>query len=114
MAWKPASVATFASRLISVRSAMLAINCLVATICAAQNAETELLTNASAVLSLSVERASAALPVHIQGIVTASEPHWGGRFFIQDPTGGVFVESITDPRPAPGDLLEVWGDRKST
>ena len=69
-----------------------------------------MLTNASAVLSLSVERASAALPVLIRGVVTASEPHWGGRFFIQDSTGGVFVENIGDIRLAPGDLIEVRGE----
>src|SRR6266851_3566948 len=110
MAWKPASVATFASRLISVRSTILAINCLAATACAAPKVESELLTNASAVISLSIERASAALPVFIRGVVTASEPHWGGRFFIQDSTGGVFVENIGDIRLAPGDLLEVRGE----
>ena len=65
-----------------------------------------MLTNASAVLSLSVERASAALPVLIRGVVTASEPHWGGRFFIQDSTGGVFVENIGDIRLAPGNPLK--------
>ncbi len=68
-----------------------------------------LLTNASQILSLPAERASQRLPVLVKGVVTAAEPTWGGRFFVQDQTSGVFVENISDSQPQVGDLLEVSG-----
>lgn len=69
-----------------------------------------LLTNASDILSLSSDRAF-GLEVRIRGVVTAAQPgaEWGGRFFIQDQTAGVFVENIGTNQPKPGDLLEVTG-----
>lgn len=67
------------------------------------------LTNASAVLALSAEHASLGIKVSIRGVVTAAEPDWGGRFFIQDSSGGVFVENISHRQPAPGDVLIVSG-----
>lgn len=69
----------------------------------------ELLTNAAQVLSLSAERASQRLPVRVQGVVTAAEPTWNGKFFVQDETSGVFVDDQTDPRPEPGDVVVVTG-----
>src|SRR5258708_7477349 len=110
MAWKLTRVPTLVRRLISVWSVVLVAKCFTATSCAEQTNGPGVLTNAASILSLSVQRASAALPVVIRGVVTASEPHWGGRFFIQDSTGGVFVENIGDIRLIPGDLLEVQGE----
>lgn len=69
----------------------------------------EVLTSASAVLALSGDQASQGIKVSIHGIVTAAEPDWGGRFFIQDSSGGVFVENISSRQPAPGDLLTLSG-----
>ena len=69
----------------------------------------EVLTNASAILALSGDQASRGIKISIQGVVTAAEHTWGGRFFIQDSSGGVFVENISDDQPAPGDVLNVDG-----
>ena len=68
-----------------------------------------LLTNASQVLSLSAEQASHGFKISIKGVVTAAEPSWGGRFFVQDSSGGVFVENISNIQPSPGDVVTVSG-----
>jgi signal transduction histidine kinase len=68
-----------------------------------------LLTNGAQVLSLSAERAALGVRVFVTGVVTAAEPTWGGRFFVQDSTGGVFVENLSDHQPKPGDWVEVAG-----
>jgi len=70
---------------------------------------TEPLTNAAQVLYLSADEASRGIRISIKGVVTAAEPGWGGRFFIQDASGGVFVENISSEQPAPGDFLVVTG-----
>ena len=67
------------------------------------------LTNASAVLALSAQEASNNIPILVRGVVTAAEPTWNGRFFVQDASGGVFVESITNLQPVPGDVVQVSG-----
>jgi signal transduction histidine kinase len=67
------------------------------------------LTNASAILALSGDQAAQGIKISITGVVTAAEPRWGGRFFIQDSSGGVFVENIGDDQPSPGDVLAVYG-----
>jgi signal transduction histidine kinase len=67
------------------------------------------LTNASAVLALTGDQAAKAMSVSIHGVVTAAESDWGGRFFIQDSSGGVFVENISSNQPSPGDLLTLTG-----
>jgi signal transduction histidine kinase len=67
------------------------------------------LTNASDVLSLSAEQASLGIKISIKGVVTAAEPNWGGRFFVQDSSGGVFVENISNEQPSPGDVITVSG-----
>ena len=69
----------------------------------------ETLTNAASILALSGEEASRSLPVSIKGVVTAQEPTWSGRFFVQDASAGVFVENIGDARPSVGDVVEVTG-----
>ncbi len=67
------------------------------------------LTNASAVLSLSTEEALSNIPVLVTGVVTAAETNWNGRFFVQDSSGGVFVDNRINPQPVAGDLVEVSG-----
>jgi signal transduction histidine kinase len=49
------------------------------------------------------------LKVHVTGVVTASDPVLKGRFFLQDSTGGVFVDNINGLHVAPGDIVEVSG-----
>lgn len=67
------------------------------------------LPNAAAVLSLSAEQAGQRLPVSVTGVVTAAEPDWNGQFFVQDATGGIFVENLARPAPAPGDVVAIDG-----
>lgn len=67
------------------------------------------LTNAEDVISLPPERAALLLPVSVRGVVTAADPALKGRFFIQDATGGVFVDNANGTSPKPGDVLEVSG-----
>lgn len=69
----------------------------------------EPLTHADAVLSLSGEEAGNRLPVSVTGVVTAAEHDWTGQFFVQDSTGGIFVENFRAPGPAPGDVVVVEG-----
>lgn len=69
----------------------------------------EVLTNASSVLSLPAKIAAAGVPVSVQGVVTAAEANWSGRFFMEDASGGVFVESRSKEQPVPGDVVEVSG-----
>ncbi|HVT72183.1 MAG TPA: histidine kinase [Lacunisphaera sp.] len=76
---------------------------------AATAAEPAPLTSAAAVLSLSAAQAGSRLPVVVTGVVTASESDWNGQFFIQDATGGVFVENLGRPGPAPGDVVTIDG-----
>ncbi|MBI5768408.1 MAG: ATP-binding protein [Verrucomicrobia bacterium] len=69
----------------------------------------EPLTTAAAVLSLTADQASRQLKVAVSGVVTAAEPDWKGQFFVQDATGGVFVENLGRPAPAPGEMVAVAG-----
>jgi hypothetical protein len=74
------------------------------------SARAGLLTNAAQVLSLSADQALQKVPVSVKGIVTAAEPMWNGKFFLQDDTSGVFVGNSTGSgRAEPGDVLEVTG-----
>ncbi len=68
-----------------------------------------LLTNAVDVISLSAEQAARSLRVSLTGVVTAADPVLKGRFFVQDSTGGVFVDNVNGRRPEPGDVVEVTG-----
>lgn len=67
------------------------------------------LVDAASVLSLPAEQAGLRLRVAVTGIVTAAEPDWDGQFFVQDETGGIFVENLHQPAPAPGDVVTVEG-----
>ena len=67
------------------------------------------LTNASDVLALSAEQASSGIPILVKGAVTAAETNWLGSFFVQDSSGGIFVDNAGNPQPVPGDVVEVSG-----
>ena len=76
---------------------------------AAEPAPGRPLGNAASVLALSAEQAGQSLPVTVTGVVTAAEPDWNGQFFVQDDTGGIFVENIRHLAPSPGDVVTVEG-----
>jgi signal transduction histidine kinase len=69
----------------------------------------ELLTNAISVISLPAEKAARSIPVMVTGVVTAADPSLKGRFFVQDSSGGVFVDNANGRRPEPGEVVEVSG-----
>lgn len=66
------------------------------------------IADAATILALKGDAAAQHLPVRLTGIVTASEPDWEGRFFVQDPTGGVFVIG-NDRQPQAGDRVSIDG-----
>ena len=68
-----------------------------------------LLTNAVDVISLPAEKASLSLKVLVTGVVTASDPALKGRFFVQDATGGVFVDNVNGSHLEAGQVVEVSG-----
>src|SRR2546425_8262138 len=76
----------------------LLIGCLFCVLASPARTRAELLTNAAQVLSLSAERAAQKIPVHVKGVVTAAEPGWAGKFFIQDETKGVFIANRSEFR----------------
>jgi len=59
-------------------------------------------------MSLTDQQATQNIRISITGVVTLAEPSWGGLFFVQDSTGGVFVNN-QNPRPAVGDVVQVTG-----
>ena len=75
----------------------------------AENPPPAPLTTAAAVLALPAERAGERLPIAVTGVVTAAEPDWSGQFFVQDETGGVFVENLGRAGPEPGDVVTITG-----
>src|SRR5882757_3781772 len=79
----------------------------IAGTCAA--ATSDVLATAAEILSLSADHAARGIAVSIAGIVTVAESNWKGRFFVQDSTGGVFVNNETEPGPVPGDVVQVSG-----
>ncbi|HEV2437317.1 MAG TPA: histidine kinase [Verrucomicrobiae bacterium] len=79
------------------------------TLSRASQQSNEALTNAADVLSLSTDQASQGKAVRVIGVVTAAEPEWEGRFYVQDKTGGIFVNNPGHKPPKPGDRVEVNG-----
>ncbi len=69
----------------------------------------EPIEHAADVLSLTAEQAGSRLRVTVTGVVTAAEPDWDGKFFLQDDTGGVFVENVSRPAPRVGDVIALEG-----
>jgi signal transduction histidine kinase len=68
----------------------------------------EPLTEAAAILALSSETAATSLPVRLSGVATASESDWEGKFFVQDATGGIFVDGA-GRQPRVGDRVTITG-----
>lgn len=70
------------------------------------------LTNAADILALTPAQAKQGLAISITGVVTVAETttNWRGKFFLQDETGGVFVNNTNKSQPAVGDLLHVRGN----
>jgi signal transduction histidine kinase len=98
------------NRLLSIWGAGLLTGSVISDLprtCAA--ATNEVLTTAVELLSLTPEQAGTRMPVSVTGVVTVAEPNWGGRFFVQDSTGGVFVNNEADPQPEIGDVVQVTG-----
>ena len=60
-------------------------------------------------LNLPAEAAAAHQPVSLRGVVTAAEPDWKGKFFIQDASAGIFIVFQGARQPAVGDLVRVDG-----
>ena len=71
--------------------------------------EDTLLTNAIDVISLPAEKAAQYIKVSVIGVVTAADPVLNGRFFLQDHTGGVFVDNVNGLRVKPGQVVTVSG-----
>lgn len=69
----------------------------------------ELLTSMAEIRTLAIDEAAEKIPVCVTGVVTLSDPTWGGGFIIQDSTNGVFVTDVVGPSPVPGDLIEARG-----
>ncbi|MCU0786645.1 MAG: hypothetical protein MUC91_00400, partial [Verrucomicrobia bacterium] len=76
---------------------------------AAAQSSPPVLTNAVSVLSLPPDRATSGLDVSLQGVVTAAQPDWHGKFFVQDDSAGIFVVSSNSEQPLPGDVVRVTG-----
>jgi signal transduction histidine kinase len=68
-----------------------------------------LLTNAVDIISLPARQAARSRKASVKGVVTAADPVWRGRFFLQDATAGVFVDNVDGVRPEPGTVVEVSG-----
>ncbi len=75
-------------------------------------AAADVLTNAADVLSLTAEQAKQKIKVSVVGVVTVAEstPNWKGKFFVQDATGGVFVNNTKKSQPHVGDVVQVRGE----
>jgi signal transduction histidine kinase len=71
----------------------------------------KVLTRAADILSLTAAQAKERISVSITGVVTVAEttPNWKGKFFVQDVTGGVFVNNKESRQPSVGDLVVVNG-----
>ncbi|MDB6017161.1 MAG: integral rane sensor signal transduction histidine kinase [Pedosphaera sp.] len=93
-------------------AAGLAIAALLALNPAAAASSDEVLTNAADILSLTAAQAHHKIKVSITGVVTVAEvsPNWKGKFFVQDATGGVFVNNTNKLQPLVGDLVQVDGE----
>ncbi len=61
------------------------------------------------IISLPADQAARSLNVKVTGVVTAADPVLKGRFFLQDATGGIFVDNVDGIRPEPGTVVEVAG-----
>ena len=66
-------------------------------------------TTVQQVRDLSLEDVRAGVPVQLRGTVTYFDP-WSDLFFVQDATGGIAVDTLTDRRLwVPGQVVEISG-----
>jgi len=72
--------------------------CLLAPACWPHARAADPLTQAADILALPSDVAARHQPVALSGVVTASEPDWEGKFFVQDASAGVFVLAPTASR----------------
>jgi len=95
----------------SLQAARLAIIILFSAARECVASSSGVLTNAADVLSLTAEQAKQEIEVAITGVVTVAEPtpNWKGKFFVQDATGGVFVNNTKKLQPLVGDVVQVRG-----
>ncbi len=93
----------------STRWFFVSMQCFLLALAFCARAAGTVLTNAADVISLPAEEAARHFRVHVRGVVTAADPSLKGRFFLQDATGGVFVDNADGRRPEPGDVVEVSG-----
>lgn len=88
---------------------ILACACALFSQTSVAGATTDPLTNAADIISLPSERASLQLKVQVTGTVTVTVPTLGGSFFVQDATGGIFVDNRDGPSPQTGDVVRITG-----
>ncbi len=74
-----------------------------------QESPPEPLRTAVEVTSLTDTLAGRQLAIELEATVTAVEPDWNGQFFLQDHTGGIWVEYLGQHAPAVGDRLYIKG-----
>ncbi len=86
---------------------MLAMTLAVPGICLAGS--NDVLTTTAAIHALTPDEAAHGIPLLVTGVVTAAAPEWNGRFFVQDSTGGLWINDTNEPVPVAGDLLQVSG-----
>ena len=70
------------------------------------------LDNVAAIRSLRSDQAAEARPVHLRGIVTFYDPEQQ-VFFIQDPTGAIYLDAPQRFPVVAGSRVEVWGKTAS-
>ena len=75
----------------------------------AQESPPQPLGSAYAITSLSDTLAGRQLSIELEATVTAAEPDWDGQFFVQDKTGGIWVEYYGSNAPQVGDRLAIQG-----
>jgi signal transduction histidine kinase len=69
----------------------------------------KILGTASELLALTPDEAARQIHLSITGVVTVLEPNWKRHFFVQDSTGGAFVNNTRQPQPALGDVVQIEG-----
>jgi hypothetical protein len=89
----------------------LGLGLLLAALPASGAKSDRVLTNAADILALTPAQAKQGLAISLTGVVTVAETttNWRGKFFLQDETGGVFINNTNKTQPLVGDVLYVRG-----
>jgi signal transduction histidine kinase len=89
----------------------LGLGLLLAALPASGAKSDRVLTNAADILALTPAQAKQGLAISLTGVVTVAETttNWRGKFFLQDATGGVFINNTNKTQPLVGDVLYVRG-----